>query len=109
MKPNPKTPETYANRCAQFLKGEKLHTDATTLRAKGKAPISPEVVATENPYLLARVKVLAGYKEGRRIEIAALERDHNLDNRWYAEFISDIVVAAGDTPSLKLRNYIKGI
>lgn len=109
MKPNPKTPETYANRCAQFLKGEKLHADATTLRAKGKSPTPPEVVATENPYLQARLKVLAGYKEGHQIEIAAMERDHNIDNRWYAEFIADIVIAAGDIPSLKLRNYIKGI
>ena len=108
MKPN-KPAETYANRCAQFLKSEKLSTDASTLRSKGKAPTHPDTVAKENPYLQARLKVLAGYKEGRRIEIAAMERDGNIDNRWYAEFIADVVAAAGDVPSLAIRNYIKGI
>jgi hypothetical protein len=108
MKPN-RTPETYANRVAQFLKDEKLHSDATTLRSKGKTPTHPDTVAAENPYLQARLKVLSGYKEDKRIELTAMERDGNIDNRWYAEFIVDIEIAAGDVPSLTIRNFIKGI
>lgn len=109
MKPNNRPPETYANRCAQFLKEEQLKTDAATLRSKGKAPKHPDAVAGENPYLQARLKVLAAYKEDRKIELAAMERDGNINNRFYAQFIVDVIVAAGDVPSLAMRNYIKGI
>lgn len=109
MKQNDRQSQTYENRVAQFLKDEKLRSDAATLRSRGKAPKHPDIVASENPYLKARIQVLNGYKEDRRIELAALERDGNINNRFYDAFIADIVIAAGDTPSLAIRNRIKGI
>jgi len=109
MKPNNRPPETFANRCAQFLQSEKLNANKATPSAKSTTPTHPDVIAKENPYMLARLKVLANYKEDRRIEVLAMERDNNLDNRFYAAFIADIVTAAGDVPSLQLRNYLKGI
>lgn len=109
MKQNDRQSQTYENRVAQFLKDEKLRSDAATLRSRGKAPKHPDIVASENPYLIARTKVLNGYKEDRRIELAAMERDGNIHNRFYAQFVADVVTAAGDVPSLAIRNFIKGI
>ena len=99
-------PKTH-NRVAAFEKQQKLRKNADSL-PQGNDSTSPEVVSNENPYFQARLKVLNGYKEDRRIEILAMERDGNIDNRFYAAFIADVVVAAGDVPSLAIRNFIKG-
>ena len=107
--PNDKWLESYKNRVSQFEKQEKLKTDADTLRSKGKAPKHPDKIAEENPYLKARVQVLKSYPEGRKIELAAMERDGNVDNRHYAKFIIDIIDFLEEGPSLKIRRYACGM
>lgn len=100
MNPNKDWLETYKNRVSEFEKKE-------IKKPLPKAEIHSQ--SFQNPYAKARVQVLANCKEGRRIEIMAMERDGNINNRWYDQFIADILFTAGDVPSLALRNRIKGI
>jgi hypothetical protein len=89
MKPN-KPFETYANRVAQFMKEEQLQADADTLRAKAGVGKTTRATDTQNPYLRARTKVLTDYPEWRRNEIQEMEKEMNLDNRFYNEFVKDV-------------------
>jgi hypothetical protein len=107
MKSNKPIPETYTNRVAQFNKTEQR---LPNVPVKGKEPGSTLTDTTkENPYMIARLKVLNDYKEGRRIEVLAMERDNRIDHRHYEEFVTDVLRVAGDIPSLAIRNRIKGI
>lgn len=84
---------TYANRVAQFEQDEKKATAAVS---KKKTATPKVAVNTENPYLRARLKVLADYKEWRRNEIEELEKSGNINDPHYLSFVKE-VAALGDS------------
>ena len=48
-----------------------------------------------NPYIKARIQVLKTLKPWRRSEIETMEREKNIDNKFYQEFV-DMVITLGD-------------
>ena len=115
MKPNPnnKSPETYANRVAQFQESERRLAEASKMVALPKKAAKADAKSKEktsvNLYAIAREKVLKGYSPIKQREIVEMELSHNVDNRHYERFVCDILEAAQDVPSLGIRNRIKGI
>ncbi len=79
-----------------IAEGEKLLGQQSTSPAvaKKESPVTPT-----NPYLQARLKVLNSYKEWRKKEIAEMESTGNTDNSHYAQFLIEVLQAAGDVPS----------
>ncbi len=93
MKPNRPYENTLANRVAQFEQDEKK---ATVVPKKKTANTpKPVPVSSGNPYLRARLKILADYKEWRRNEIEQLEKSGDLNNSHYLSFVKE-VTALGD-------------
>ncbi len=62
------------------------------------APVPP--IDEKNPYARARVRVLRGLSEARRIQIEEMEANGKTDNAVYAEF-TKAVMALGDKLSDK--------
>lgn len=93
MKSNRPYENTLTNRVAQFEQDEK----------RAAAPVSKKKTATpkvatdnQNPYLRARLKILADYEDWRRNEIEQLEKTGDLNNKNYLSFVKE-VAALGDT------------
>lgn len=70
---------------AAELKAQKQTTTTVSSQA---LPIKEE--KPQNPYFKARIKVLMGYPEWRRNEIATLEKNGDINNRHYLSFVKDV-------------------
>ena len=103
MKPN-KTPDprfadweaelpATHNRVVQFMKKEQLTAKSPH---KNTGETRTTALDGETPYLKARLKILADYKEWRRNEVLEMERTMNIDNPHYAAFVKE-VADLGDT------------
>lgn len=111
MKPNnPNSPSssdnTYANRVAQFQQDQKNRSDSSEKTRKKQKKQSTSLPLSINE---AREKVLDSYPTWKKLEILEMEKTNNKDNRFYDQFFLDFLVALGETPSLQLRNRLKGI
>ena len=102
MAPKPKqTPQSYLNRTAQFERDQKKNP--------APSPKSIPPAASGNPYLQARLKVLAKYKAWRQTEIKELEATNKTNNSHYASFVIDILTEVGEAPSEALWNQTRGM
>ena len=62
---------------------------------KTQAPPAPvqapqEKSQSDNPYFQARMKILEKYPEWRRNEVKRMEKEGNLSNRFYDDFVSQV-------------------
>lgn len=60
------------------------------LKKDHKKMTSPPPVTSDNPYLRARVKILNGYPDWKKREIAEMERTGNIHNRIYEDFVTEV-------------------
>ena len=117
--PLPKTIPTISQLAAE---GEKILADEEKKDSKTTpvptTPVPPKPskalenalgAMSKNPYVKARIDVLKKMSEFARHEIETMEKERNVNNRFYAQFTAEVVTAAGDMPSLQLRNYLKGV
>lgn len=47
-------------------------------------------VSNSNPYYQARLNILEKYPQWRQQEILTMEKNNNLDNRMYNEFVQEV-------------------
>lgn len=80
---------TYTNRVAQFQKEQKPLNAGPQTKKNGKASKTVSV-AEENPYLRARTETLAKYPAWRRAQIEDMERNNDIDNHIYDDFVHDV-------------------
>lgn len=52
--------------------------------------LNKDVKQANNPYFQARMTVLGKYPEWRRNEINNMEKEGNLSNRFYADFVTQV-------------------
>lgn len=102
MSQNPKSPETFANRVAQFQKDEQKKSSGG-FSVGTIAPVAAEETPNQNPYIQARIKVLSGYSKDRLEIIRQCEQSGKLNTREYDRFIFDVLISAGDIPTHTLR------
>lgn len=87
--PTPPSLVTFESRKRAFEADEK--------RKAGLPTASPETAAnSKNPYLRARMAVLASYEERnmlwRKQEVLRMEIEENTDNRHYMDFVKEVVI-----------------
>ena len=82
---------TYKNRVKQFNQ-----TTKSTTRKKNRT----RKVNKSNPYLMARTQILNDFPQWRRNEVMQMEKENNIDNHHYENFVH-LVAELGDIISDK--------
>lgn len=78
-----------------------LMTEATPVKKTAKSKLSANIAtSSSNPYTKARMMVLEKLPEWRRKELARMEKTGDINNRFYHDFISE-VMTLGDQLSQK--------
>lgn len=74
-----------------ILEGDKLlKEDETKIVSKTITKAIPKTLNLSNPYLRAKIKILADMASNFRCEILELEKTNNLDHRFYNEFVEKV-------------------
>ena len=81
----------FDNRVAQFERDQKKISVEEAPALKKTVKKAGSVAYSGNPYMQARQKVLEGYPEWRRIEVATMEKTGDVNNRFYADFVQSVV------------------
>lgn len=90
------TPNAPVPSFSELIKeGEKLLAEDKKESPKKSSKKETLPPTSTNPYLQARHNVLAKYPQWRREEVARLEKEGDINNRHYDDFIRD-VAAEGD-------------
>lgn len=115
MKPNNSPSQnTYNNRVAQFEADEKKAKAAEKHAAKAataieKKTLPSDIKSMSNAYCVAYNKVLAELPAWKRTEIIGIIKDKDYDNRFYEEFIIQVLQVVGDEPTTAIKLRAKGI
>ena len=94
LKPTKKAP-TLAEMIAE---GGRLLDEEQKKTTPKKVSTPSPIETSSNPYVKARNKILQGYNEWRRREIAEMEKTGNVNNRFYNDFVHEVAVL-GDSLS----------
>jgi hypothetical protein len=104
------------NRIAEFNKDEKKKTGekspATPSPKKPTKSVKSKKESTDSGELSftdAHRQVLEKLPNWKKIEIEDMKTRKDTNNRHYDAFLIEVLYAAGDTPSISLRDRIKGI
>ena len=74
-----------------IVEGDKLlKEDETTVIPKTITKTITKISNSNNPYLRAKIKILADMASNFRCEILELEKTNNLDHRFYNEFVEKV-------------------
>lgn len=69
----------------------------TKQRTKAAEVTSSATVSKDNPYYKARQRVLSDLPEWRRKEVLEMEKIGNVDNRYYEDFVRQVIALAEDS------------
>jgi hypothetical protein len=58
---------------------------------------APKLSSKALVYKQARDRVLKDYPEWRRNEVLKMEADHDTDNRYYNDFVKNVIALAEDS------------
>ena len=67
-----------------------LEQEAKNPQPKKKTSNKSPAASKKNPYLQARLNVLNAYLEWRRNEVAKMEKEGDVENRFYRDFLKSV-------------------
>lgn len=69
----------------------------TKRRTKAAEVTSSATVSSDNPYYQARQRVLKDLPEWRRKEVLDMEKTGDIENRYYDDFVRQVIALAEDS------------
>lgn len=93
---SPERSKTLPTIAELVAEGDALLAKEANTKPTSSCPKQVTKTTSNNPYIIARETVLNGFEEWKRNEILTMEKEKNINNRWYNDFIKE-VISVGDS------------